>query len=77
MSNEAVEAVKASGVGQYLPARQTFKSLDGRVIANWLRSQGYSVIEAVDTGRNGLAVTACGIAVSSNGYVSKLEDKDE
>jgi hypothetical protein len=52
-----------------------FRSLDGADVAAWLRANGYEVIRHYDTGRNGLAITACGLAVSTNGHVSRIADR--
>lgn len=67
--NDLIEQVKATGVGQYLP--DIFSTLDGSDVKTWLESQGYVVVSNRDTGRNGIAVTACGIEVSTNGFVSR------
>lgn len=48
-----------------------FRSLDGSDVAAWLAKNGYTVVKHYDTGRNGLAITACGFQVSTNGHVSK------
>ena len=48
----------------------TFRSLDGSCVKAWLESQGFVVVSNRDTGRNGVAVTECGLTVSTNGYVS-------
>lgn len=71
--NRLIEAARTNGNAQ-LPARNEtcFKKLDGSDVAAWLRSQGYTVKTNYDTGNNGLAITTCGIAVSSNGYVYKI-----
>ncbi len=45
--------------------------LSGKCVANWLESIGETVTEFRDTGSNGLAITASGFAVSTNGYVSR------
>lgn len=59
----------------FLPSRgeTCFNTLDGSDVAAWLRKNGHTVIGNYDTGRNGLAVTVGGVAVSTNGYVSKAE----
>jgi hypothetical protein len=62
--------------GTFLPSHgeTCFRSLDGSDVALWLSRQGYEVTDFHDTGRNGQAITACGFVVSTNGYVSRLED---
>jgi hypothetical protein len=64
-------------VNAYLPSRgeTCFRTLDGSDVAAWLRANGYEVIRNYDTGRNGLAITACGLSVSTNGYVSRVANR--
>lgn len=59
-------------VGGFLPSsgETCFRTLDGSDVAAWLRAQGYEVLGHGDTGSNGVAITACGLSVSTNGYVS-------
>lgn len=45
--------------------------LDGRGCRSFLESLGYTVISNRDTGANGEAVTACGLVLSTNGYVHR------
>ena len=61
--------------GTFLPSEgdTCFRSLDGEDIAEYLIKHGYLVIRHFDTGSNGLAITACGFAVSSNGWISKVK----
>jgi hypothetical protein len=58
----------------FLPSHgdTAFRTLDGSDVAAWLERQGYMVVSYRDTGRNGLAITECGFAVSTNGYVTKV-----
>jgi hypothetical protein len=42
--------------------------LDGSAARAFLEAAGFNVIDNRDTGRNGLATTACGIKLSTNGY---------
>ena len=69
--NNAIETARKTSTGFYLPSNGAtcFRSLDATDVAEWLRSEGYEVVSNIDTGRNGLATTRCGVAVSSNGYV--------
>jgi hypothetical protein len=46
-----------------------FRTLDGSCVRAYLEGLGYTVVSNRDTGRNGEATTACGITVSTNGYV--------
>jgi hypothetical protein len=49
-----------------------FRTLDGSDVAQWLKQNGYTVTSNRDTGRNGIAITACGFSVSTNGHVAKV-----
>ena len=64
----------AEFVGRHIPqtGATCFLSLDGSDVAAWLTSNGYTVTDHHDTGRNGVAITACGYRVSTNGYVSRV-----
>ena len=58
--------------GGFLPASagyQTHADLDGTAARAWLESQGYVVKLNYDTGRCGLAITACGMRLSTNGHI--------
>lgn len=70
--NTLIETARETKTSFYLPANNEtcFRSLDGLDITLWLIAEGYDVHSNCDTGRNGLAYTACGVMVSSNGYVS-------
>jgi len=59
--------------GRFLPCEgeTCFKSMDGSDVAIWLEKNGEPVLRFFDTGRNGLALTKSGYAVSTNGYVYK------
>lgn len=74
--NEIIEAFRASNkAGDFLfpSSGETCwckgpGGLDGSNVAKWLRAQGYEVVKNWDCGRNGWAVTKCGLKVSTNGY---------
>ncbi len=70
--NNAIETARKTNTDFYLPSNGVtcFRSLDATDVAAWLRAEGYEVVSNIDTGRNGLATTRCGVAVSSNGHVS-------
>jgi len=55
----------------YLPFGP-FCTLDGSDTAAWLRERGFDVVRNYDAKTHGVAITACGITVSTNGYVSRL-----
>ncbi len=69
--NKLIEDARNAGSG-WLPSHgeTCFRTLDASDVAAWLTAQGYTVISNMDTGRNGLAKTACGLSVSTNGHVS-------
>ncbi|MDQ6422628.1 hypothetical protein RB620_24655 [Paenibacillus sp. LHD-117] len=50
---------------------QTFADLNGMAARRFLEEKGFKVVENRDTGRNGVAVTECGIYLSTNGYIHK------
>ena len=70
--NAQIEKVRDTGQGQYKKGN-TFYTLDGSDIKAWLEAQGYKVAENRDAGRNGIAITECGMQVSTNGYISKAK----
>lgn len=43
-------------------------NLDGKGMADWLTSCGYTVLSNVDTGTCGLCTLSNGVKVSTNGY---------
>ena len=50
---------------------KVFADLNGSEAKIFLESHGFKVIKNYDTGRNGLAVTECGIHLSTNGWLYK------
>ena len=54
----------------YLPFGP-FCTLDGSDAAAWLRERGFDVVTNYDAKTHGIAITACGITLSTNGYVSR------
>lgn len=61
----------ASIIGQFLPARLGFREcadLDGSEARRFLESHGFTVALNYDAGTKGVAITTCGIALSTNGY---------
>jgi hypothetical protein len=65
-----IETYRLTNSGGFLPNKisDQFCTLDASDVAEWLMGQGYTVTEYRDTGRNGLAKTECGVAVSTNGW---------
>lgn len=60
-----------AAAGDFLPADIGFREcadLDGKEARRFLEAAGFNVVSNRDTGRNGLAVTECGIILSTNGY---------
>lgn len=50
-----------------------FADLDGTHASKYLESKGFEVVKNYDTGRNGWAITACGIKLSTNGFICKCK----
>lgn len=46
--------------------------LDGTFARQYLESLGFEVVDNGDNGRNGYAITACGLYLSTNGYIHKV-----
>ena len=59
-------------INKFLPHHisDKFRTLDGSDVAEWLKSEGYTVKSFGPKKYNGLAITIDDIAVSTNGYVS-------
>jgi len=49
-----------------------FADLDGAAAAAWLESKGFTIAYHKDMGTYGLAVTTCGIHLSTNGYIHRV-----
>lgn len=66
-----LESARGNHEGAWLPSNgeTCFRALDASDAAAWLERQGYQIESYRDTGSNGLAVTRCGMAVSTNGRV--------
>lgn len=66
-----VELERAADEGSYLadPDYIDYKDLDGTEARRYLESKGFTVAKNYDTGRNGWAITDCGIWLSTNGYI--------
>lgn len=65
--------IEAAQTGSFLPESMgyhTCTDLDGTEARRFLESHGFNVVSNVDAGRNGLAVTAEGVTLSTNGYCS-------
>jgi len=48
------------------------QDVDGSGCREFLTRHGYTVLSNNDTGRNGQAITACGVLLSTNGYVRRV-----
>lgn len=71
MDKQALEQLATEG--GFIPREFEFGTdLDGAYAADFLRKAGFSVAWNRDVGRNGLAVTECGIRLSTNGYISRV-----
>lgn len=72
ITKQSVE-ILADDMG-YLPAKGAtlFASLDGSDVADYLTSLGFEIDLFADADLYGVAITKCGIAVSTNGYVHRV-----
>lgn len=53
----------------------TQKTLDGKCVAEWLTSIGFTVTKHEDVGTNAWVYTKEGVRVSSNGYCHYVDKK--
>jgi hypothetical protein len=69
----ATKSYIESRVNGWLPSdgETCFRTLDGADVAAFLARAGFHVVKHYDTGRNGEAITECGLRVSTNGRVSR------
>lgn len=70
----ATDARAGSIIGGFLPNRcdyKAFADLDGTHAREYLESKGFKVVENKDVGTNGIAITSCGIYLSTNGFICK------
>lgn len=67
--NSIIEHVRNTGRGAYLPnnGEAVFNSLSEA--GKWVEGQGYTVSKLGDGRGNGWVHTACGMRISTNGYV--------
>lgn len=70
-TRDIIERYAATGGFLLASEAPCFRTLDGSDVAAWLVEAGYTVTGYRDTGRNGQAETACGLVVSTNGYITK------
>lgn len=71
---QVVNAIRKTNNGQGFhlsrdEVYQPYADLDGSHARQWLESLGFEVVSNVDTGRCGLAVTAEGVHLSTNGFI--------
>lgn len=66
-------AIKGEFIGGGYPVDgfAIFNDENGKIAKEFLESKGFTVVKNYDTGRNGLAITECGIHLSTNGYLYK------
>ena len=50
-----------------------YADLDAAHARAFLEAKGFEVIKNYDTGFNGWAITSCGIKLSTNGFLSRIE----
>lgn len=65
------EIIKVAESGEFIldSNYQCFDDLNGTEARRYLESKGFEVVRNFDTGRNGIAITTCGIHLSTNGYI--------
>lgn len=66
------ELLERAAEGRFLWDKDGYKcfaDMDGKEARRFLESFGFEVVKNYDTGYNGLAITACGIRLSTNGYI--------
>lgn len=71
-TKKTIELIASNGA--FLPYDSGYNvltDLDGTEARKWLESKGFEVERNWDTGRNGVAVTKCGIYLSTNGYIHR------
>ena len=73
---EKVTMSQASkGVGIFVGEAQGYShcaDLDGEHAKKWLEGLGFEVVKNGDNGSYGYAVTACGLCLSTNGYIHTM-----
>lgn len=69
------ESYAKNGYGFHLGNGEAFRQcadLDGTFARQYLESLGFTVVSNGDNGRNGYAITSCGLYLSTNGYIHKV-----
>lgn len=66
------EEHKVGKVGFYINTDGIPYDLDGKGMAEYLKSLGFKILKYYDTGNNGLVLTDDGIKVSTNGFCSMI-----
>lgn len=71
-----IETAKAtSGYGLHLNNKHGYQQcadLDGKHARQYLEAMGFEVVDSGDKGNRGFALTACGIDLSTNGYIHRV-----
>lgn len=72
LNKQVIEEVAENGCYlNELHGYKCFVDLDGTNAKKYLENAGFTVVKNYDTGRNGLAITDCGIHLSTNGWLYK------
>jgi len=71
MNKKQLVELAQQGGFVHTPEYKCFADLDGTHARQFLESKGFNVIENKDTGYNGLAITDCGVYLSTNGHISQ------
>jgi len=70
------QSYRINGRGFYLGERDGFRAyadLDGKHAREFLEALGFEVVSNVDTGTRGRVQTACGLDLSTNGHISRVQ----
>jgi hypothetical protein len=71
MTKETIISLANKGGWVTSKEYECFADLDGTHAKEFLENKGFTVAFNKDTGYNGIAVTTCGIHLSTNGYMYK------
>jgi len=69
---DLIAVAESGGDFIYDPDYYEFADLDGTEAARYLTSKGFEVVTHFDAGTNGWAITACGLKLSTNGFLSRI-----
>lgn len=70
-------ADKGSDLGAKDQSYKCYADLDGSEARRYLEEKGFEVVGNHDTGNNGEALTKCGVLLSTNGFVCRVNITEE